>query len=306
MRIILISSVAMALAAGVLSGCSNNGRAESSGRTSVVASFYPMYEAAVRIGGNRVEVANLTPAGAEPHDLELTPKQVDQILDARVVLYMGLGFQPAVEDVVRGRDQGITLDLLKVVKAPLRSSGENGEAPAGRPDPHVWLDPVLMGRLVAKIGDALIRADPEGRAVFERNASTYRPELEALDERFREGLSDCDRHVIVTAHAAFGHLAARYGLTQEPIAGVSPEAEPDPNRLADLAELVKREGVTTIFTEELVSPRVAETLAREAGVTTAVLNPLEGLTAEDRSAGETYVSVMDRNLQILRAALGCR
>jgi zinc transport system substrate-binding protein len=119
-------------------------------------------------------------------------------------------------------------------------------------------------------------------------------------------MAECDRRVIVTAHAAFGYLAARYGLTQEPIAGVSPEAEPDPKRLAQLAELVRREGVTTVFTEELVSPRVADTLAREVGVKTAVLNPLEGLTASEQSAGQSYVSVMDRNLQVLRAALGCR
>ena len=270
-----------------------------------MASFYPVYEAARRVGGDRVTVTNLTPAGAEPHDLELTPKQVDEILDARVVLYVGLGFQPAVEDAVKGRDGGVTVDLLQPLKTALRPSGEE-EAASGGGDPHVWLDPVLMARLVGEIRDDLVRADPKGRATYTRNAADYGAEIAALDGRFRDGLADCDRRVLVTAHAAFGYLASRYGLREEPIAGVSPEAEPDPKRLADLTGLVRREGVTTIFTEELVSPRVAETLAREAGVRTAVLNPLEGLTSAEQSAGESYVSIMDRNLQVLRSALGCR
>ena len=271
----------------------------------MVASFYPLYEAAARIGGNRVDVTNLTPAGVEPHDLELTPKDVDLILDARVVLYLGSGFQPAVQDAVRGREDGVSFDLLRSIQGGLRSTTDEGALAGGR-DPHIWLDPLLMAELVDQIRGALVRADPDGRATFERNAESYGAEITALHQRFRDGLASCDRRVIVTAHAAFGYLAARYRLTQEAVAGVSPEAEPDPKRLADLTEVVRREGVTTIFTEELVSPRVAETLAREAGVATAVLNPLEGLTAAEQSAGETYVSVMDHNLQTLRSALECR
>lgn len=287
----------------LLPGCSRGGDG-ASGRATVVAGFYPLYEAAVRVGGDRVEVTNLTPAGAEPHDLELTPKEVDAILDAEVVLYVGSGFQPAVEDALEGRDQGVTLDLLRSLGGKLRSARET--ASTGGRDPHVWLDPTLMTRLVGEVRDALVRADPRGRATFERNAAAYGAEIQDLDRRFRRGLAECHRHVIVTAHAAFGYLAARYRLTQESIAGVSPEAEPDPKRLSELADLVRREGVTTIFTEELVSPRVADTLAREAGVRTAVLNPLEGLTAAERASGESYVTVMDRNLQTLRSALGCQ
>jgi zinc transport system substrate-binding protein len=146
-----------------------------------------------------------------------------------------------------------------------------------------------------------------GRADAVREAAeSYRLEVEALDAAFEEGLSDCDRRLIVTSHAAFGYLADRYGLRQEAVAGISAEAEPQPDRLADLADLVRREGVTTIFTETLVSARVAETLAREVGVGTAVLDPIEGLTPEQEDAGATYRSVMLENLDALRAALGCR
>ncbi|HEV8421200.1 MAG TPA: zinc ABC transporter substrate-binding protein, partial [Actinomycetota bacterium] len=234
-----------------------------------------------------------------------SPKQVDEILDATVLLYMGLGFQPAVEDIAKNRQEGVTLDVLAALSPQLRKlQGE--ESVEGETDPHVWLDPVLMAGIVDEVRKALTRADPAGASAYERNAQRYRSEIEGLNERFREGLHDCSRRVIVTSHAAFGYLAARYGLVQEAISGISPEAEPDPKRLARLADLVRREGVTTIFTEELVSPRVAETLAREAGVRTAVLNPLEGLTSEEIGRGENYVTVMRENLATLRAALGCR
>jgi zinc transport system substrate-binding protein len=259
------------------------------------------------VGGDRVRAMNLTPSAAEPHDLELSPKQVDEILDADVLLYMGQGFQPAVEEVAGDRESGITVDVLVPLSSELRThGGEEGEGHREEADPHVWLDPVLMAVIVDRVEDALARADPAGGSDYERNAGRYRSEIEALDQRFSQGLRHCARRVMVTSHAAFGYLAARYGLTQEPIAGVSPEAEPDPRRIAELADLVRREGVTTIFTEELVSPRVANTLAREAGVRTAVLNPLEGLTREELGRGEGYVTVMRENLATLSAALGCR
>lgn len=282
------------LVAGV--GCAANGSAATDGRLPVVASFYPLYEAAVRVGGERVAVTNLTPAGVEPHDLELSPDQVDALLDASVVLYLGHDFQPAVQAIAEQRQEG-TLDLLAGLDLQ--------PATADAVDPHVWLDPVLMGDIVDAVRDELSTVDPAGEAAFRANADVYRAEIAALDRRYRDGLSGCARDLIVTSHAAFGYLAAEYGLRQEAIAGIDPSAEPDPARLAELADLVEREGVTTIFTEELASPAVAETLGRETGAKTAVLNPLEGLTQDEVAAGATYVSVMDENLAALREALGC-
>jgi zinc transport system substrate-binding protein len=291
------------VAASIGAACAPSSGATAGGKVSVVANFYPVYEAARRVGDERVHVTNLTPAGAEPHDLELSPKQVDQLLDAKVVLYMGLGFQPAVEKVAAERHGDVTVDLLAALKSRLRQLPE-GNAERGT-DPHVWLDPVLMAAIVDEVARALTRADPAGASTYDQNATRYRAEIEGVDQRYRQGLAHCDRRIIVTAHAAFGYLAERYGLVQEPIAGISPEADPDPKRLAELADLVRKDGVTTIFSEELVSPRVADTLAREAGVRTAVLNPLEGLTPAEVARGESYVSVMDENLAALRAALGC-
>lgn len=266
---------------------------EADGRVAVVASFYPVFEAAQRVGGDGSAVTNLTPAGAEPHDLELTSRQVDRIEDASLVFFLGQDFQPGVEKAVE-RASGTAVDLLG----------------AGLPllpgDPHFWLDPTLLKQAVERITAAYVDHDPGGAAGYQERAAAYGRELDELDTAFREGLRTCDRRVIVTSHAAFGYLARQYGLTQRAVSGLSPESEPEAGQLSALAREVRAEGVTTIFSETLVSPRVAETLAREAGVGTAVLNPLEGLTEEEAAAGATYSSIMRENLAQLRAALGCR
>lgn len=280
------------LAGAVLTaGCADwpDGR-ESGSKPAVVAGFYPLAEIVRRVGEDLVRVTDLTPSGAEPHDLDLDSRQVDAIEDAVVVLYIGGGFQPALERAAE-RASGIKVDLLEA---------------ADRDDPHIWLDPVRMKALVEQVRDALVVADRNRRGYYEQAARRYLVELAELEADFRDGLADCERRTIVTAHDAFGHLARRYGLQQEAITGLAPESEPDPRRLSELAGLVRRGGITTVFTEALVAPDVAETLAREAGVRTAVLDPIEGLTPAQRSAGASYQSVMRENLAALREALGCR
>jgi zinc transport system substrate-binding protein len=288
-----LAAVAVAL---LVAGCVSAADSEG-GRPTVVAGFYPLAELGRRVGGQRVEVTDITPPGVEPHDLELTAGQVAAIQSADLVLYLGEGFQPAVEAAV-GEARGRALDLLEGLDV-LPSLEETGI------DEHVWLDPVLMMEMTDRVARVLGEVDPQGRTTFEANAGRFRADLAALDEAYREGLADCERRTIVVSHSAFQYPAERYGLSQEAIAGFSPEAEPDPARLAELADLVRREGVTVVFTEELVSPEIAETLARETGVQTDVLSPLEGLSEEQIAAGEDYLSVMEENLAKLRAALGC-
>jgi len=282
--------VAGALAAVPLLGASPPDAAAGS-KHRVVAAFYPVAYAAARVGGSRVDVTNLTPAGAEPHDLELTPKQIDEILDADVVFVMGHRFQPAVEKAAAERG-GPTTTLLD-------------HLPAKAGDPHVWLDPLLMQRVVRLVQQSLTRADPAGRATYARNADALVAQLQALDARYRAGLEHCARRVIVTGHEAFGYLASRYGLRQEGVSGLSPDAEPDARRIAQHADLVKRDHVTVVFTETLLSPRISDTLAREAGVRTEVLDPIEGLTDHELASGATYLTLMDHDLGQLRSALGC-
>ena len=276
-------------AALLLTGC---GAASSGkGKTSVIAAFYPLAFAAEQIGGAKVDVHNLTPPGAEPHDIELTPKDVGRLQQADVVLYLSHGFQPAVEQAVAGA-HGKRVDVLAGIGLR-RGVGDE----AGKSDPHVWLDPVLFARVVRRIG-ALLGEPARAKALAKR--------VVALDGEYRSGLAHCTRKDFVTSHAAFGYLAARYGLHQIPITGIDPESEPSPRRLRDLIALVRREHVTTVFFERLVSPRLAETVARDAGAKAAVLDPIEGLTTAEQNHGDTYLTVMRKNLQELRSALGCR
>jgi zinc transport system substrate-binding protein len=282
------------VAVAVLAGCGADD-GDDAAEVDVVAGFYPVAWVAERVGGERVSVTDLTPVGVEPHDLELSAPQVDEVLDADVVVVMGDGFQPAVEDAASSRD-GPTLALLE----------ELPEEELAEDDPHVWLDPVLMGEVVAEVEAALVDAAPAGAATFRRNAQELQGDLDALDDTYRAGLATCERDLVVTAHDAFGYLTDRYGLREEGVAGLSPEAEPDARRVAELSDLAEDEGVTTVFTEELVSPEIAETLAREAGgLQTDVLSPLESLSPDQRDRDADYISVMEANLARLRSALGC-
>jgi zinc transport system substrate-binding protein len=296
MRSILTSGrmLATSLAVGLLAaGCMSPSASE--GPPQVVASFYPLYEAAARVAGDRADVTSLTPPGVEPHDVELASDDVDLIQDADVVLYMGHGFQPGVEEFAE-RSEGVAVDVLEGLTLLETDEGS---------DPHVWLDPELMLAIVHRAESALLEADPGDAIIYRRNVDAYAAELQALDAEFQQALTGCARDVIVVSHAAFGYLASAYGLRQEAIAGISPEAEADPERLDELVGLVRNEGVTTVFTETLASPELAETLAREVGVETDVLNPIEGLTEEEAERGEDYLSLQRQNLAKLREALGC-
>jgi len=273
--------------AGIVAGC-GSGSSSSGGQKSVVAAFYPLAYAAERLGGPAFDVTNLTPPGAEPHDLELTPQEVARIQEASIVLYLSHGFQPAVSKAVE-QAHGTKVDILAGL--PLHAGQETGLTA----DPHVWLDPILFSRVVTRIGTALGR--PSASLVAD---------LRKLDREYRRGLRDCKRHEIVTSHAAFGYLAARYGLEQVSITGLTPEAEPTPKQLAHVIQVVRRTHATTVFFETLVSPRLADTVAREVGARTAVLDPIEGLKPAEQKRGDNYLTLMRRNLAALRKALACR
>ncbi|HEX2038241.1 MAG TPA: metal ABC transporter substrate-binding protein [Acidimicrobiales bacterium] len=255
--------------------------AGNDGRLSVVAALFPVAEVARAVGGGDVQVHDLTPVDAEPHDFEPGPGDVDRIEDADVVLYLGGGFQPAVERAA-DRSDARPVDLLE------------GD------DPHVWLDPVLMRRLAADVADAFADVDPDNADAYRRRAGTFAADLAALDAEYADALRACDRRVIVTTHGAFVRLADRYDLRQEALTGTAPEAEPDPRRVAELLDLIRREGVTTVFTEGTDDTPAAESLAREAGVRTAVLRTLE------QPVDGGYTKGMRDNLAVLTEALGCR
>jgi zinc transport system substrate-binding protein len=277
------------VAALVVSGC--GATAGANGRQTVVAAFYPLAFVAQELGGTKVDVENLTPPGAEPHDIELTPGDVARIQRADVVLYLSHGFQPAIEQALAGAS-GKRIDALAGIGLR-RGVGDE----AGKTDPHVWLDPVLFARIVRRIGSAL---------GYSGRAEALSRRLAGLDREYRSGLADCARRDFVTSHAAFGYLAARYHLHQIAITGIDPESEPSPQRLRSLIDLVRRKHVTTVFFERLVSPKLAETVARDAHAKAAVLDSIEGLTPSEQARGADYISLMRQNLGQLRGALGCR
>ncbi|MDO9379732.1 MAG: metal ABC transporter substrate-binding protein [Nocardioidaceae bacterium] len=302
-------------------GSSDPGSSDAGSGPRVVASFYPFAYVVEQVAGTSVDVENLTTPGTEPHDLELKPRQVADVQDADLVVYE-TGFQAAVDQAV---DQGDLsddqrLDVADVVT--LLQAGEDGAEEEGHDhegedhahedeeghdhggtDPHVWLDPANMARITDAVVERLGDVDPDQADTFEQNGEAFKAELTTLDTSFREGLATCETRDVVTSHAAFGYLAEAYDLVQVPIAGIEPGNEPTAAQLADITRLVREDGITTIFTEELASPAVAETVARETGATTATLSPIEGLT--DDTADQTYLTLMQQNLAALQKANRC-
>jgi zinc transport system substrate-binding protein len=283
--VIVLTLAAVGLLAAGCGSASENGHAQRQ----IVAAFYPIAYAAARLAPD-AEVENLTPAGAEPHDLELSARDVGRVHDADVVLYFGGGFMPALQKAVEGNPHAV--DLLK--RQRLVRAGEGEETTL---DPHVWLAPLRYAAIVREIAAAL--RSP-------RAADGMVSQLRELDQRYRRGLARCKRRQIVTSHAAFGYLARAYGLEQIPLTGLAPEAEPSAKAIERLVQQVEQDGATTVFFETLVSPKLAQAVAREAGARTAVLDPLEGLTPDEIASGADYFSVMRENLAALRKALGCR
>ncbi|WP_025619917.1 metal ABC transporter substrate-binding protein [Salinispora cortesiana] len=293
-------------------------------RVDVVAAFYPLQFLAQQIGGDAVAVSNLVKPGAEPHDVELSPSQVGDVAGAELIVYLK-GFQPQVDEAVQQNSADRAFDVTTV--EPLLDAtadnhdhghedegGHEGEsdaetpadpdhtAEAGSKDPHLWLDPTRLATVGDQLADRLAQADPEHADDYAARVSELRGKLEQLDAEFTAGLKTCQRREIVVSHTAFGYLTTRYQLEQIGVTGLSPEHEPSPQRLAEVIEEAKEHQATTIFFETLVSPKVAETIAAQVGAETAVLDPLEGLAADNNG---DYFSVMRANLATLRTALDC-
>jgi zinc transport system substrate-binding protein len=310
-----LTAATASAAALALAGCGGSGDATGSGGDglTVVAGFYPLEWAAQRVGGDRLDVSSLTPPGAEAHDLELAPQDVAAVAEADLLVYLE-GFQPALDEVAATEaadtawDAGQAADLT-VSTGEHAHEGETAEeheehAEDGEAlDPHFWLDPLRLASVGDALAERLAEADPDGAATYEENAAALRADLEALHAEMQAGLGDCAVDTLVTGHDAFGYLADRYGLDVVGISGLSPSQEPDPAQLAEITSLVQERGVRTVYTETLVDPAVAETVATEAGVQTAVLDPIEGLT--DESAGNDYLEVMRANLAVLQEGQSC-
>ncbi|MGL5827811.1 MAG: metal ABC transporter substrate-binding protein [Nocardioides sp.] len=297
----------------LLAGCGEEGDVSTAkDRPAVVAAFYPLAYVAQRVAGTHATVRNLTTPGGEAHDLTLGVKQTTEVISADLVVYQS-EFQPSVDDSVPQNTNGVVLDVAEILtlepfeehESEGKTDGANSDEEHeehGSFDPHFWQDPLRMAELGDRVADELSDIDPPHAAAYAANAANLRTDMAALDQAYVDGLGSCARNTVVVSHDAFGYLA-KYGLVLEPIAGLSPDAEPTPADLARLRDLIASEGITTVFSETLVSPALSETLAREADVGSEVLDPIEGLS--DTTADEDYLSLMKGNLLALQQANGC-
>ncbi len=316
-----LAAGATALSALALTGCGTDdgGGGGDDGRLDVIASFYPMEFLVERIGGEHVTIDTLTEPGTEPHDLDISPQRTADLAEADLVVYLA-GLQPAVDEAVEQSGAEHVVEATSFTELEAHGTEVHGEDEhaedehAGEEehedhdhgedglDPHLWLDPTKYAEVAEGVGAALAEADPDHAADYERNTARLTDELNALDQEFTEGLATTETDTFITTHAAFGYLAARYGLHEEAISGLDPESEPSAARMRELQEVAEDDNVTTVFFETLVSDETARTLAGDLGLATAVLDPVEGIT--DDSPGADYVEVMRANLQALREALG--
>lgn len=299
MKRLALATVAL-LAVGGLSACGDD--ASSDGLT-VVTSFYPLQFVAERIGGDDVDVVNLTAPGQDSHDLELSVRQTAELTEADLLVYLR-DYQPAVDEAVASSYSGPVVEALETLETD--EPAINGARPVTvlDGDPHFWLDPRALATVAAAVEQQLTDLDPDHAEDYRTRSAELLSDLVALDGRMATGLDDCDRRTVVVSHDAFGYLGYRYDLDLVSIAGLSPDAEPSPQHIAELQDLIQDEGITTVFSETLASPEMAETLAGDLGLETAVLDPVEGLS--DETSEEDYLSLMSNNLAALQEANGCR
>lgn len=313
------ASGAVALGLVALAACSSSDAAggKDDGRLAVTASFYPLEFLAQRIGGDHVSVTTLTKPGTEPHDLELSPRETARLGRSDLVLYLK-GIAPAVDDAIGQSGARTVVDAASLTTLEKHGTeaghgheehgdeehGDDHDGAEAGYDPHIWLDPVKYAEVARGVGAALEKADPAHAAAYRTNTGTLVKKLGDLDTAFERGLADTGTRTFITTHAAFGYLAERYGLEQEAIAGIDPEAEPSPARVKELGTIARHDKVSTVFFETLASDRTAKTIAGDAGLRTDVLDPLEGIT--DRSEGADYIEVMTANLAALQKALGAK
>lgn len=303
-RIIIIIIIVTAITALMIFSV-RTPQGPSSQKLSVVASFYPLAYFAEQVGGDTVEVRAIAPPGVESHDYEPTPGDLIAVQRSDIFLFNGGGFDPWAEKFANSLEKsGPSISLLNMSER-LGNLGMARRNEEGRVDPHHWLDPLIATEEVRIIRDALIERNPSQRSLYEENARAYSQKLLELNREYEQGLNSCALRDIIISHEAFAYLGMRYAIGIIPIAGISPEEEPSPKRIGEIAVLAKQKGIRFIFFETAVNPKLAETIARESGAETLVLNPVETLTATELKSGEDYISIMKKNLNNLRKALSC-
>lgn len=319
----LLGLISLTLSASLLAGCTSGTSASSASassssgeekKLSVYTSFYAMEDFTEKIGGDKITVTNLVPSGTEPHDWEPQANDIAGLEQADVLIYNGAGMEHWISDVLESlqnkklvaveASKGISLLEGVDEHEDEKSEASHSEEEESSTDPHVWLDPENAKKEMKTIQDALVQADPANKETYEANYTKYAAQADELDSEFRQMADSLKNKDLIVAHQAFGYLCKAYGLNQVAIEGLSPDSEPDAARMAEIIEFAKEHKITTIFFEELVSPKVAETIAKATGAKTEVLDPIEGLSDENKAAGMEYFSIMKKNMEAIRTANG--
>ncbi len=286
------------IATGIVLGCA------AQEKIKIVTSFYIPFEFTKNVGGDRIQITNLVPAGAEPHDFEPTPKDIQFIEGAKVFVYNGGGFEDAwvkpVLEIIKNKSTLIVIEATKGLS--LRKAPEDEEEFAF--DPHVWLDPILTKEMAKNIATGLTQADSAGKASYEANLKNFQTKLDEVDAKIKQGLSKCKHRELIISHQFFDYFGARYNLQIESLSGLEP-GEPTPQRLAELIKFAREKGLKYVFAEPLSKSKAIATLARELGAKILTLDPIEGLTEEEQKVGANYLSIMAENLKNLRIGMEC-
>ncbi len=313
-RVLMLVLAAAVALAGI--SCVQRDETKPGKKLAAVTTLFPLYDFAKRVAGERADVSLLLPPGAEPHGFEPRPADILRLNRADVFLYTSPAMEPWAADILKGL-QNPGLEVVDTSRGIVASEGRGDKDPRhdhrdghghpGAADPHIWLDFSNAVRMVEAVRDGFVKKDPAGRDVYERNAAAAIEELKTLDERFRAGLHDCEKKLLVNGgHFAFDYMAKRYGFRYVSVYGVSPDAEPTAADLARITRLIRQHGLRHLFHEELVNPKLAETLSRESGVSLLKLHPAGNLTREQLDRGETFRTLMEQNLDNLRTGMRCR
>src|SRR3989338_10322652 len=266
----------------------------------ITTSFYPLYFFTQQIAGDKADITNITPAGAEPHDYEPTAQDIAKIENSKLLVLNGGGLETWGDDIKQNLESKNT---VIVTTGEGLTNQQVVEEEENMTDPHIWLSPQLSKEIVDRITNGFVQIDPANKSYYQLHADTLKAKLDNLDKEYKQGMASCTQKNIITSHAAFGYLATAYGLNQVPITGLSPDAQPSPRQLADIVKFTRANNVKYIFFESLVSPKLSNTIATEVGAKTLVLNPIEGLTNEEISQGKSYFTEMQQNLVNLKIAL---
>jgi len=298
----ILGLIFIGLASILIKNIGQPSKTVQSSKLQVVASFYPLYFVSQQIGGDKADVTNIVPAGAEPHDYEPTAQDMAKMESSRIIILNGGGLEAWSDNIKKNINAKNTTIITAGEGLTTQLVMEDGQTGI---DPHIWLVPPLAEKMVDRIAQGFEQADPINKTYYQSSSDALKNKLSDLDMAYKQGLGNCKEKNIITSHAAFGYLAATYGLNQVSIAGLSPDAEPSPSQLADIVKFAKANNVKYIFFESLVSPKLSETIATEVGAQTLVLNPIEGLSDRELAQGKNYLSVMQDNLTNLQIALEC-